>query len=32
MPETRIEWDGEGMRSTNSEKANGLVRKKYRNF
>ncbi len=32
MPGTRIEWDGPNMRITNSEEANALLRREYREF
>jgi predicted dehydrogenase len=32
MAGTKVEWDGENMKCTNSEKANALVRKEYRVF
>ncbi|MDP7639715.1 MAG: hypothetical protein QGG73_08375, partial [Candidatus Hydrogenedentes bacterium] len=32
MPGTRIEWDAPNMKCTNSEKADALVRKEYREF
>jgi len=30
LPETKLEWDAKGLKITNSEKANGLLRKTYR--
>ena len=32
LPGTKIEWDGPNMKCTNSEEADALVRKVYREF
>jgi hypothetical protein len=32
MPGTKIEWGGKEMKSTNSEMANALISKEYREF